>query len=313
MQCFIHDMDFQIDGPTIVTVGKFDGRHRGHQKLINTMLERKEKLGYKTAIFSFDMSPIAQEKGKVNKVITTNKERRDNFEKMGIDYFIECYFTSEIAHMRAETFLKDILLGKMNGRVIVVGTDCSFGYKREGNVDFLKKYQEELGYELDVVIKEQDEERDISSTYVKEELDIGNIEKANELLGEPYAIHGTVIHGRHMGSDMFGFPTMNLIPPEEKYLPRFGVYVSRSLIRDKYFWGITNIGKKPTIEGQDPVGAETFVFGDPGDMYGEDISVELFAFLRPEIRFDSLEDLKEQLKSDERSGMAYLDKHKILC
>ena len=208
MKCFIGTMDFQIQEPTIVTLGKFDGRHKGHQKLLGRMLELKKEHGWKTAVFTFDTMPAARIQGKPQKVITTNQERRNNMEKMGVDYLVECPFSREVIHLPAEVFLTEILLGKMNARAIVVGTDCGFGYQRSGNAELLKKLQPVYGYELDVIVKAQDDHRDISSTYVKEELDLGNIEKANELLGEPYSIHGTVVHGNHLGGPVLGFPTV---------------------------------------------------------------------------------------------------------
>ena len=314
MECFISDTQFQIKEPTVVTIGKFDGRHKGHQKLLSRMLEWKKACGYKTAVFTFDMAPVAFMEGKPQKVITTNEERRNNMEKMGIDYLVEYPFTKEVSHLSPEKFLETILLGKMNARAIVVGTDCGFGYKRAGNAELLKAQKESLGYELEIVDKKQDDSvhRDISSTYIKEELDRGNIEKANELLGEPYAIHGLVAHGNHMGGPVLGFPTANLLPPPEKYLPPFGVYVSKVLVDGKYYGGITNIGKKPTIRGDNPISVETFVFDLDQDLYGKPIEVQLLNFERPERKFQSLEELKSQINKDKEYGLSYLERFNCL-
>lgn len=312
MKCFVSTADFQIEEPTVVTIGKFDGRHKGHQKLLGRMLEWKRQRGYKTAVFTFDMAPVALIQGKPQKVITTNQERRNNMEKMGIDYLVEYPFSREVSQLSPEDFVKEILLGKMNAKAIVVGTDCGFGYKRAGDAALLKRLAPELSYEVDVIIKEQDEHRDISSTYVKEELEQGNIEKANELLGEPYSIHGQVVHGNHLGGPVLGFPTANIIPPPEKFLPPFGVYVSRILVDGCYYGGITNIGRKPTVGGESPVGVETFVFGIEENLYGKNIEVQLLNFERPERKFDSMEQLKIQLEEDKNYGLSYLDKHNIL-
>ncbi len=311
MKCFIGDTDFQVEEPTVVTIGKFDGRHKGHQKLLEAMKAWRDRCGYKTAVFTFDMAPAAYIERRPQKVITTNQERRNHMEKMGIDYLVEYPFTQDVAHLSPEAFLKEILLGKMNAKAIVAGTDCGFGYQRKGNAQFLCEHKEQLGYQLEIIEKEQDpgQHRDISSTYVKEELDRGNMEKANELLGEPYAVHGCVVHGNHVGGPILGFPTANLIPPPEKYLPPFGVYVSRVLVDGTYYGGITNIGKKPTITGENPVGVETFVFGLNQDLYGRQIEVQLLNYERPEKKFDSLEELKKQLESDKEYGIAYLAQH----
>jgi riboflavin kinase/FMN adenylyltransferase len=313
MDCFIGRTDFRIEESTVVTIGKFDGRHKGHQKLLGRMLELKRQKGYRAAVFTFDTAPMAKLSGTDQKVITTNQERRNNMAKMGIDYLVEYPFTRDVVHLSAEAFVREILIGKMNARAMVVGTDCGFGYQRSGNAQVLKELSSRYGYELEVIVKEQDEKRDISSTYIKEELAGGRMEKANKLLGEPYAIHGTVVHGNHVGGPVLGFPTVNIIPPEEKFLPPFGVYVSRVVTEDGIFGGITNIGRKPTVERDCAVGVETYIFGLNKDLYGTDIEVQLLNYERPERKFDSLEQLKEQLKRDKEYGLSYLDKEKALC
>lgn len=301
--------NFQIEEPTVVTIGKFDGRHRGHQKLIGTMLRLKEQYGYQTAVFTFSIAPSDLVQGKQHTVITTNLERRNNLRKIGIDYLVEYPFTQEVCHMPAEEFVKRILVGQMGMRAIVVGTDCGFGYQRSGNAQLLAKLAPQYGYRLEVIEKEKDDDRDISSTYIREELDLGEIEKANALLGEPYYIHGTVVHGNHIGETILGYPTANLLPPPEKHLPPFGVYVSRVLIDGAFYGGITNIGRKPTIKtesGNSPIGVETFVYDYEGNLYGKEIEVGLLHFVRPERKMSGLEELKEQITRDKEFGRAFL-------
>jgi len=305
MQTFAGTRDFQIKEPTAVTIGKFDGRHKGHQKLLRRMLELKKEYGYQTAVFTFDMAPAGVVTGKVQTVITTNQERRNNMAKMGIDYLVEYPFDLSVAHMPAEKFVAEILVGQMGAKAIVAGTDCGFGYGRTGNADLLRALAPKYGYRAVIIEKEQDDHRDISSTYVREELDRGNIEKANELLGEPYAIHGTVVHGNHIGGTVLGFPTANILPPPQKHLPPFGVYVSRVLVDGTYYRGVTNIGRKPTIHGESPVGVETFIMGLADDIYGKDIEVQLLNFERPEQKFASLEELKEQIERDKEYALAW--------
>lgn len=300
--------EFQIEEPAVVTLGKFDGRHRGHQKLIQTMAEVKEKKGYKMAVFTFDMSPNSLYSEGPQRVITTNQERKNNLEKIGIDYLVEYPFTKETARMEPEQFVKNILVEQMNAKTIVVGTDCTFGYRGAGNADSLNQWKARYGYELVVIPKEKDDHRDISSTYIRELLDAGNMEKANELLGEPYSIHGTVVHGNHLGGPVLGFPTANIIPEPEKHLPVFGVYVSRVYVDGIYYGGVTNIGKKPTVEGRSPIGIETYIYGINKDIYGKTIEVQLLHFIRPERKFDGLEQLKVQIEKDRDYGAEYLKK-----
>ncbi len=301
--------EFQIQEPTVVTIGKFDGRHKGHQKLLRQMLDLRKRLGLRTAIFTFDMAPGGVVTGNEVKLITTNQERRSNMEKMGIDYLVEYPFNREVAHIPAEDFVAKILVGQMKAKAIVAGTDCGFGYQRAGNAKLLAKLAPKYGYQAIIIEKEQDDHRDISSTYVREELKAGNMEKANQLLGEPYAIHGAVIHGNQIGSSRLGFPTANILPPEEKYLPPYGVYVSRVLIDGKYYGGVSNIGQKPTIAGDNPVGVETFVMGFHEDLYGKNIEVQLLNFERPERKFDGLEELKRQIELDKEYAANYFKKH----
>lgn len=303
--------DFQLNEPTVVTIGKFDGRHRGHQKLLGAMLELKRTCGYKTAVFTFSVAPGDLVEGKPHTVITTNLERKNNLQKIGMDYLVEYPFTREVSRMSAEEFVREILVRRMQAKAIVVGTDCGFGYKRSGNAKLLGELSLVYGYQLVVIEKEKDEDREISSTYIREELDKGDIEKANELLGEPYYIHGTVVHGNHIGDPILGFPTANLLPPPQKHLPPFGVYVAQVLIQGKMYGGVTNIGKKPTIKETDgkehrPVGVETFIFDYDGDLYGQEIEVGLLHFIRPERKMSSLEELKAQISKDKDFGRAFL-------
>jgi riboflavin kinase/FMN adenylyltransferase len=257
------------------------------------------------------MAPAGVVSGKKQTVITTNQERRNNMEKMGVDYLVEYPFNAEVAHMTAEEFVAQILVGQMHARAIVAGTDCGFGYQRSGNAELLRRLAPKYGYETVIIEKEQDDHRDISSTYVREELDLGNIEKANELLGEPYSIHGIVVHGNHIGGPRLGFPTANILPPPEKHLPPFGVYVSRVLVRGRYYSGVTNIGRKPTVEGDAPIGVETFLLDLEGemDLYGEMIEVQLLNYERPEQKFASLDDLKARIELDKQYASEYIKNH----
>lgn len=299
--------EFQIEEPTAVTIGKFDGRHKGHQKLLREMLCFKERQGLKAAVFTFDMAPAGVMAGRVQTVITTNQERRNKMAKVGIDYLVEYPFDQETAHMRPEDFVSEVLVRQMHAKAVVVGTDCSFGYKGAGNAQLLKEMSESCGFEAVIIEKEQDDHRDISSTYVREELDLGNMEKANELLGEPYAIHGVVVHGNHIGGAILGFPTANILPPPEKHLPPFGVYVSQVLVDGRLYRGVTNIGKKPTVAGESPVGVETFIMGLEENLYGKEIEVQLLNFERPEQKFASLKELKERIEKDKEYAAAYFE------
>lgn len=178
MQYITGTREFQIEEPSVVTLGKFDGLHRGHQKLLNEVFRFRER-GYKTAVFTFETAPGTLMQGRLQTMITTNGERRDNLERAGIDYLVEYPFNQEVARIDPETFISHILTGQMSAKAIVSGTDCRFGYKRGGDVALLERLAPKYGYELAVVEKALDGAREISSTYVREELAAGHIEKAN--------------------------------------------------------------------------------------------------------------------------------------
>lgn len=302
--------DFYIGEPTVVSLGKFDGIHRGHELLMECVAEQKKK-GLKTVVFTFDIPPRQQVSGEEGKVLTTNLEKVQLFEKLGIDYLIECPFTPEIMHILPEDFI-EMLVKKLHMKCLVAGKDFRFGYQRRGDFRLLQEKAETYGYSALIVDKMKEDGRDISSTFIREEITAGNIEKANHLLGYPYFIQGKVVHGRNLGSRSL-YPTVNQIPQPEKILPPFGVYVTRVFVEDKVFGGITNVGVKPTIEGENPVGVETHLFDFQGDIYEKTVKVEFLKPVRRERKFDSVEELKEQIKNDIESAKKYYKNITDLC
>lgn len=295
-------LNLQLMEPVVLSLGKFDGLHRGHELLMESVFEKAET-GLKAAVFTFDIPPNPAAEAD-QQVITTNEEKKQLFAERGVDYLIECPFTKEIMHMEAERFIEE-LAKHLCVRWIVVGTDFRFGHNRRGDYHMLQNYAGTYGYQVRVVQKMQYQGRDISSTYIREALKKGSIEFANELLGYPYFIQGRIIHGNQVGRTI-GFPTINIQPPQQKLLPPFGVYVSKIQLDGKQYGGITNIGKKPTIQGDYPAGAETYIYDFHGDVYEKTAKVELLHFERPEMKFSGIEALKEQLEKDIAYGNKYL-------
>ena len=287
---------FHMDCPSAGSLGKFDGVHRGHQKLIQQVLEQKEQ-GLQTVIFTFEKNPTRILSGLSGQNIMTNEERRRMLEAAGIDRLLECPFVPEIAHMEPEDFVKEVLAGQMKTAYVAVGKDFRFGYQRRGDCRLLQDMGSRLGFRVDVIEKEKSHGRDISSTYVREALHEGNIPLANELLGYCYFVSGEVLHGRQIGRTL-GLPTTNLLPPPSKLLPPNGVYLTRTMMEEGDFYGITNIGYKPTVGGETHKGVETFLFDFSGDLYGRHLKVEFLEFERPEQKFQSLDALKARILSD---------------
>lgn len=296
--------DFSIEAPTVITFGKFDGVHRGHRLLLDALLKKKEE-DLKGVVFTFDIPPRKKVEGDRGEVLTTNEEKLHIFENLGVDYVIECPFTDEIRNMEAVEFIR-MIVEKLHVKCMVVGTDFHFGHQRAGNYRLLQEYAKELGYEVLVIDKMKNEGKDISSTGVRDNIKEGNIEKANELLGYPYFVQGIVEHGNEIGRTI-GFPTINLIPDEDKLLPPFGVYITKVLIGGEEYCGITNVGCKPTIEGENPVGVETHVLDFSDDVYDMSVEVEFLHRIRAEVKFQSIDELKAQLKQDIKIANIYFD------
>ena len=282
-----------------VTLGKFDGIHRGHRKLIQTILDRKSEYGELAVVMAFVSD---------RQTILTSEERRILLEKMGVDVLLECPLNDQMKHMKADVFIRQILKGDLQASCVVVGEDFRFGYERKGTPQLLEKAGEKYEYDTIVVPKEMEGSRKISSTYIREELKKGNMEKVRELLGNPFFAVGTVTHGRGMGHRDF-FPTANIIPPKQKLLPPNGVYITLSHFDGTDYPGITNIGYKPTV-GEAFLGIETNLFDCDLDLYGQNCTVDFYKFIRPEQKFASFEALKAQIRKDIEVGKAYFQEEK---
>lgn len=295
-------LDIDPGCPCCITIGKFDGLHRGHRELV------KRTVGYsralkregpaKAVLIAFDSR---------GQSLLTKKERRRILEGMGVDLLIECPLGPEIFHMEAETFAENILAGRLHARQIVVGEDFHFGYGRRGTPALLARVGRDCSFEVDPVPDLMDGAQKISSTVIRAELKSGHMERVQDLLGYPYFISGEVIHGNERGRTI-GIPTANLIPPPEKMLPPFGVYASRSSVGGHELEGMTDIGTKPTVGGAE-VGVETHFHHFHGNLYGRQMKVSLLHFTRPEEKFASFEELHERLLRDREVSMAYFHLH----
>lgn len=288
--------EFYIEEPTVMSLGKFDGIHRGHELLMEHLADKKEE-GLAAVIFTFDIPPRKTFSQEDAKVLTTNEEKMHMFEQLGVDYLVECPFNQEIMRMEAEDFIEK-MVRRLHVKCFVVGEDFRFGYQRRGDYKLLQKYAETFQYQVLVIEKIKEDARDISSTFVREEVAKGNMEKANHLLGYRYFVTGKVLYGNQIGNSKLGIPTINQIPPEEKLLPPYGVYVTEVTIGEEKYRGVTNVGCKPTIEGKNPVGVETHLLDFAEEVYGKIVTVEFLTRVREERKFASMEKLKEQMQSD---------------
>lgn len=303
MQIIKGKVEFQIEGRSAVAIGKFDGIHRGHRKLLEYILAKKA-LGLKAVVFTFD-PPASVFFGKQwEKELSPLSEKRSFFEGLGIDVLIEFPLNRETAAISAEVFVEKILAFQMHAAYIAAGSDLSFGYKGSGNKELLQELSARYDYQAEIIDKVLYGEREISSTFVREEIEAGNMETAAQLLGRNYSITGRVEPGRKLGRRL-GMPTLNLYPLEDKLLPPRGVYYSKVLCDGKIYAGITNIGKKPTVNSTEKVSVETYLYDFDGDLYGRRIETQLLHFKRPEHKFATVEELKEQMIKDISEGKRY--------
>lgn len=231
-------------------------------------------------------------------------------EQTDLDWLIECPFDEHMMHMEAEEFVREILVKRLKAACLVIGPDFRFGHNRAGDAVLLEHMGQEYGFSVEVLSKEMYGNQEISSTLVRDCILRGNMEMAADMLGYPYFFYGKIIHGRHIGRTL-GLPTTNLKADENKVLPPFGVYATRSSIGEMEFGGVTNIGVKPTVQ-EKFVGIETHLFSCNLNLYGDMQKVELMHFQRAERKFASLEELKRQILADGKDARSVLQKLKAM-
>lgn len=288
---------------TAVAIGKFDGLHRGHRRLLQEILDKKAT-GLQACVFTFDPSPAVFFGLADGKELMTKEEKRKALQEMGVDVLVEYPMNAENAAVTPYDFVKKLLADALQVRFIAAGTDVSFGAKGAGNASLLEECSKQLGYELKLIDKVTYEKIEISSSLVRKQVEEGNMEYVTELLGAPYTVSGEVMHGRALGRKL-GMPTMNLLPPKEKLLPPLGVYYSQVRYEGSVYPAISNVGYKPTVSQEPVLGVETYLYDFDKEIYGEDISVSLLSFKRPEMRFDSVEELKVRMEQDIYDGKEY--------
>ncbi|MGN0400702.1 MAG: bifunctional riboflavin kinase/FAD synthetase [Acetatifactor sp.] len=292
--------DFYLEKDTAAAIGKFDGVHIGHRRLLEEILECKKE-GLKACVFTFDPAPTVFFGQPDGRELTSREEKRILFERMGVDILIEFPLTLETAAMQPRDFVTKVLAEQMNVRLLAAGRDLSFGAKGAGDAALLQKMSRELGFRVKIIDKVCIDGQEVSSTLVRRQVEEGNLVLAKRFLGMPYLVAGEVVRGNQIGRTL-GFPTVNLVPGPGKLLPPAGVYYSEVRLRGRRYRAITNVGCKPTVTDEGINTVETYLYDFDGDIYGETIEVYLHEFRRPEQRFESLEQLKRQLESDIRAG-----------
>ena len=303
MQIIRDTTDFVSPGETAVSIGKFDGVHLGHRRLLEELIDQKEK-GLLATVFTFDPYPEVFFGYGSKQMLTTLEEKEQIFEKMGIDILVEFPFNAVSAATPSREFVTRFLCSHLRARFIAAGPDLSFGDHGSGNFSLLEELAPEYGFTAKKIEKVIMDENIISSTLIRRLISTGEVTTAARYLGEPYMVRGRIVHGEGLGRRI-GSPTLNQVPPEDKLLPPFGVYYSDVLIGEKKYCGMTNIGIKPTVSEEKRVTVETYLYDFRDDIYGETATVQLLTHRRPEMKFGSLEELKKTMEQDIQAGRVY--------
>ena len=306
----IRDLFSEADG-TAVTIGKFDCIHRGHKRIISA-LKKKEQEGLHSLVFTFSGSPRIVLQGEdrfKGRNLITSEERISVLEGQGVNFLFEKRFDREFMNMSAEDFVK-FLVEKLKMRYIAVTKEFRFGKENKGSALLLQEFSSKYGFELEVIslLKNMDGTV-ISSSLIRESLKEGRVDFVNEMLGYEYFIMGRIVRGMGMGKRKLSYPTINMLPPDEKLLPKVGVYVTRVEVGNKSYYGMTDIGVKPTVnlpEGERRITAETHIFDFSGYIYDETAKVSFLYFLREEEKFPDLSTLQKQITQDEKNARAWI-------
>ena len=291
--------------PTVIALGFFDGVHRGHGALLRRTVERAAQLGATPAVFTFDRPPKEVVTGKPVPLINSPEDRRELIRRIyGIEQVIMAPFDRAMMTMGWQDFITSLV--EQYGAVhLVAGHDYHFGYKNEGTPERLQQRCAELGLGCDIIPKVEYDGITVSSTYIRTLVEAGDVERAAAFLGHPHSLSQTVTHGRRIGHTI-GVPTINLILPPSVLVPDHGVYITRVTLPDGTSCpGVTNVGVRPTVSDSGTVSVETFLLDYDGDLYGQHVRLEFCRRLRPEQRFGSLEELRQQILRDIDSARVY--------
>ena len=303
-----HGDTLRPDPRSVVTTGTFDGVHLGHRVIVEYLVARADEIGGVPTVVTFDPHPREVLTGHPVPLLTSLDERADAMEALGVQRFVVLPFSRDLSLLEPEDYVADVLLGTVGMREIVIGYDHRFGRKARGDRALLERLGERLGFTVDVIPEQIEDDVTVSSTEVRRLLaEVGDAERAAHLLGRPYRISGTVVRGDARGRTI-GYPTANLRPVDpRKLVPALGVYAVRATLADgTKAGGMMNVGRRPTFETDGARTIEVHLFDFDRDLYGQTLAVDVVARLRDERRFDGVEALVAQLGADAKAARAVL-------
>jgi riboflavin kinase/FMN adenylyltransferase len=299
MRLFHGTDNAKIARPTVLTLGVFDGLHLGHQLIMSTVVERARALGAVPTVITFDPHPRAVlHPESAPPLLQTFDQKIEAFSVLGVEQAIVVQFTREFARLEAEDFLRDVVRDRLHAAEVYLGRGFAFGRNREGDIELLRKVSRRLGFRAEEVREVRLRGQRISSSRIRELLAEGRVNLARRMLGRPYGVEGRVVHGAERGRTL-GFPTANL-RPQNRVIPRGGVYVTATLIEGAWRRSLTNVGTRPTFgsDQAEEAAIETYVMDWAGDLYGDVVRVRFLHRLRDEQRFASVDELKRQIAYD---------------
>ncbi len=289
-------IDFYTDSPTVVALGCFDGVHLGHRAVISEAVKIAKETGRQSAVWTFNDSPRNFFSPGASPMITDHSEKRRLMRSLGVDIFISVPFDEDMCELSAEDFFSEIILKRLSACHIVCGFNYSFGKLGRGNTSLLRELCEKSGISLTVIAQVAVEADAVSASGIRRAVSEGDMEAAERYLGRPYSISATVTDGQKLARRL-GFPTINQLLDPYSLIPRKGVYLTRASVGRKKYYGITNVGIRPTVK-ENTLCAETHLFSFSGDLYGKQVRVEFLRFLRDEVAFSSVDELAKQVESD---------------
>lgn len=294
----------EVDG-TVVTVGTFDGVHRGHRAVLREIEQRAAESGLRSVLVTFDRHPLTVVRpGDAPPLLTTADEKKEILAQSGLDHVTFLPFTRSLSLYEPEEFVKLVLVDRFRVRELVIGRDHGFGYGRKGGVDTLRRTGRRHGFDVDVVEEVSVEGVSISSTGLRQAVQEGRVEDAARGLGRPFSLRGPVVHGMGRGKDL-GFPTANLRTPEgPKLLPKSGIYAVRASLQSEIREGLVHLGPRPTFAGSPP-SLELYLLDFDRDIYGETVRVDFLVRFRDVLPFGSTEELVGQMREDRERARAF--------
>jgi riboflavin kinase/FMN adenylyltransferase len=283
----------------ILTIGSFDGLHRGHQDIVKTLTTTAAAKGKKSALITFDPHPRhILDKDKKLSLIISMKQKSSLLEKLGIDILLVIPFTNDFSHRTAEDFMDNIIMKYFSPSGIVIGYDHHFGYRREGSPEFLQQYAITRGINIDIINAVADDKVILSSTHIRDLISNGFVRRASFELGWVYGFYAKVVHGAGRGKGL-QFPTANIVALEKNQLmPKTGVYLARGRVNDDFIVGMCNFGLRPTFNERELVMEINFFTSSLDDIYNREIYIEFLERIRDEKKFDNPGQLVKQLQQD---------------